>query len=358
MQKNILLYFLLLLAQVGYGQLVPTSMTSLLLASDVRSMSLGNASISLDGDNASSLTNPAKLAYGDDINTLSFNIIPYGDILRNAKILNTKYVFNTKSRNKIGVSLNYFNGGSINIRDDYGVTQGSYKYCEYAIGVSYGILLSDAVSLGTTIRMVNQSTANMYNGAFTPLSGYGLSADIGLLDNIFIDEYNDQKIQIGLGFQNIGNKINDYYQPMMFSLGATYIDGYNHDNSSIRNSPEFMIGFEIKKPLIPTQYEGNRIATSLNPYNNTIIDNLIGNWSNLNSLRYILFGEMYFNQLIYGRAGYSYENINKGFGTTPYGSIGFGLNLEKCGKPFTINPQIKIDNNSNNKIGFQILFKL
>jgi hypothetical protein len=213
------------------------------------------------------------------------------------------------------------------------------------LSLSYGIQVSANGYLGTSLRFLNQSalidpTSNQVVGG-----GSAVGADLGFLQNIYLkDDY--EKVRFGVSIQNIGSKLNgNLYQPMNFSLGASYSDGYYDADKYSMQDFAWLAGFQLDKPLIPTMPitdQNGTIVKGKNP-NRSPISNLFTTWSdsplgfsdNIKQVRYTVFAETMFNKRFSLRGGYCYEDPQ--FGDRNYLAFGAGINWAYQESDYTVN---------------------
>ncbi|MBX9839304.1 MAG: PorV/PorQ family protein, partial [Silvanigrellaceae bacterium] len=158
--------------------------------------------------------------------------------------------------------------------------------------------------------------------------------DIGVLHNFVLTDQLE-RIRLGASIQNIGSKLNgSIYQPMNFSIGATYSNGFFDGDRNSNLDIAYSVGFQLDKPMVPAVpiYDNaGKIIAGQDPTNRNVFSNLFSTWSdapggfseNIKQLRYTLFAETIFNKLLALRTGYTHENPN--YGNRSYLAVGAGL---------------------------------
>ncbi len=164
--------------------------------------------------------------------------------------------------------------------------------------------------------------------------GAAVGGDIGILHSIVLSDILE-RIRLGASIQNIGSKLNgSLYQPMNFSIGATYSNGFFDGDRNSNLDIAYSVGFQLDKLMVPAvpNYDSTRIIIAdQDPTNRNVFSNLFSTWSdapggfseNIKQLRYTLFAETILNKIIAFRAGYTHENPN--YGNRRYLAVGAGI---------------------------------
>lgn len=340
---------LLAAAATAQAQLVQHTITTavpiLTLSPDARASALGEAGVATSPDANSAYFNPGKLGFVPYKYSVAASYSPW---LRNVTDdMSLSYLSGygkIGQRSAFGVSLMYFDLGTIDYRNGNNIAQGSFNPKEYAATVSYGLQLTDNFGIGVSARYIRSNLVGTVNGN-DARPGNAAAVDFGA--------YYSKDLTIGTGLYNlafggsitnIGNKItyNDIespsFLPTTLKLGTAItreIDQYN----------KISLVFDASKLLVPSPYyidgvPNNRqdIVTENNRRNNQgIVSGIFNSFSDApggfkEELREINLStglEYNYNDLLYARGGYFYEPVDKG--GRQYVSLGLGVRYQVFG---------------------------
>ena len=346
--KSFIITTAFLIAQLlchAQGKFMPTCFPSLLLPVDARSAGMAGAGTALDADISAISSNPARLAMLEGQHNVAIDYLPYSAIAKDAKKIGVKYALASNKRNTLAIGVNYYTSGAITLRNDVGAEMGQLKQSEYFVTLGYGRQITNNGFLGVSLRYLYQGNLTNLDDNNVVSGGAAVGGDIGYLQNIILsDDY--EKIRLGVSLQNLGSKLNGtLYQPMNFSFGLSYSNGFYDEDKNSNADIAFTAGFQIDKPLIPSlpvyDAAGN-IIEGKNP-NRSVFSNLFSTWAdapggfkeNLKQLRYSIYAETLLNRVIAFRAGYAHENID--YGNRNYLSIGAGINWTYSESDYGIN---------------------
>lgn len=343
---------------------ISTGMPILLIAPDAVSAGLGDAGVAYEPNAYSAHWNNAKYAFIDQKFGFSTTYTPW---LKNLGIGDMKLLYlggfsRINDRSAFGGSITYFSLGEINSTDGEGNSLGTFKPNEFAIDATYSLKISDNLSLGATGRFIrsdltNGMDVNDGSGYTTTKPANSVAADIGLYYENKIDK--SQEFALGAFISNLGAKLsysdddNDKeFLPANLRIGGRYsneIDNFNKVN----------LVLDFNKLLVPTppitdggvtysDYYANRLE-----YNNTgVMQGAIqsfydapgGMREELQEIQISAGAEYWYNDFLAVRAGYFYENANKG--GRQYFTIGTGIRYNKLGLDVAyLIPTTKIGNN-------------
>lgn len=339
-----ILFFLFFPAFLANGQTVSTAFPSLQLPVDARSAAMAGAGTAMDADISSVNANPARLALIQSQHTLSFDLLPFTTISRDAKKMALKYAVRSTARSTVGVSLNYYTTGMVILRNDIGADIGMIKQSEYYLTLSYGLQVASGGFLGGSLRYLYQGNLTSLNENQVVSGGAAVGADLGYLQHFPLSD-DFEKIKAGISINNIGSKLSGLYQPMSLSLGMAYSNGYfDADNRSML---PFAItaGVQVDKPLVPMlpEYDASGNITAGKSPDRSVLSNIFSTWSdapggfkeNLKAIRYSVYSEAVFQRIFAVRAGYAHENPL--YGSRNYLSLGAGIGWEYQDTDYTVN---------------------
>ena len=335
--RNILIYISLLMPSVAFSQSlgttntngsnssqIPTAVPFLLITPDSRSGALGDAGVALSPDANANYWNPSKLAFIESNDDISASYSPWlRSLVPDVSLSYVSYAHKLDDRNSFGASLRYFNLGSIDLRDANQNDQGTYTPNEFSIDGSFARKFGNDFSLGLSLRYIHSSLAN---GSFLSgqqvKAGNAVAADISLFYKKQIQEFgNDALFSFGTNISNIGSKISytdngtKYFLPTNLKIGIA-----NTLNLDETNQLTFALDFN--KLLVPTppirDADGNIIKGKDD--DRSVPSGIFGSFSDApggfhEELQEITISpgvEYWYNKQFALRAGYFYENPNKG----------------------------------------------
>lgn len=314
---------------------IPTAVPFLTVSPDSRSGALGDAGVALSPDVNANYWNPSKLAFIEDKTSLSLSYSPWlRHLLPDVNLAYLSFAKKIDDRNAFGASLRYFNLGTIELFDQYQSAQGTYQPNEFSIDGSYARKFGDKFSLGLTLRYIHSSLSN---GAF--VEGQQIKAANGVATDVsfyYISKGQqfgrDANFAFGADISNIGTKIGytdggqKYSLPTNLKIGAAntwFLDEYN----------QVTFALDLNKLLVPTppvRDASGRIISGKDD-NRSVVSGIFGSFSDapggfseeLKEVSYSTGLEYWYNKQFALRAGYFYENPDKG--NRQYLTLGAGL---------------------------------
>lgn len=328
---------------------ITTAVPILTLSPDARASALGEAGVATSPDANSGYFNPGKLGFVPYKYAASVSYSPW---LRNiTDDMSLSYLSGygkVGPRSAFGVSLMYFALGTIDYRTGTGLPNGTFSPNEYAATVSYGLQLTEHFGVGASARYirsnlvgtVNNNDARPGNAAAVDLGAY-YNKDVSVGAGLY-------NVAFGGSILNIGNKItyndaeNPSFLPTSLKLGTAItreIDQYN----------KITLVFDATKLLVPTPfyeepYDASNVAqvARVKAENDLradkpIVSGILGSFGDApggfkEELREVNLStglEYNYNDLLYARGGYFYEDKSKG--DRQYVSLGLGLRYQVFG---------------------------
>ncbi|MEO7211832.1 type IX secretion system outer membrane channel protein PorV [Mucilaginibacter sp.] len=322
----------------GSVNAISTAVPFLNITPDSRSGAMGDAGVALSPDVNANYWNPAKLAFMENNDDISLSYSPWlRHLVPDVSLAYLAYAHKLDDRNTFGASLRYFNLGSIQLIDDNQNEQGTYKPSELSIDGSFARKFGNNLSLGLTLRYIY---SNFSNGAFVSggstaqnKAGNAISAGVSVY---YKKDYGDSSVfAFGGHISNIGSKIaysdggTKYFLPTNLKLGVA--NTWRLDGAS-----KFTVTFDINKLLVPTPpiRDANGNITSGKDDNVSVPAGFFQSFGDApggfsEELKEISFSpgvEYWYNDLVALRAGYFYENPNKG--NRHYATFGVGLKYQ------------------------------
>ncbi len=324
---------------------ITTAVPILTLSPDARGSSLGEAGVATSPDANSAFYNPGKLGFVDYKYAFSPSYSPWlRQVTDDMSLSYLSGYGKVGDRGAFAASLLYFDLGQIDYRTGQNLPNGSFNPKEYAVTVSYGQKLGENFGVGITGRYVRSNLIGNYSGNDAQ-AGNSFAADLGAYYNKDITigpgAYN---LAFGLSIANLGNKMvydnpqTSSFLPTTLRLGTAItreIDAYNKITFTV----------DATKLLVPSPYYDNSkapndpevVRINTERQQQGIISGIFNSFGDApggfkEELQEINLGggfEYSYNNTIMARAGYFYENPNKG--DRQYLSFGLGAHLSVFG---------------------------
>lgn len=358
---------------------ITTAVPFLLIGPDSRSGGMGDVGVATSPDASSSYWNVSKTAFMKKEMALSVSYTPWlRSLVPDINLAHIGYTWKFKERIYFSHALRYFSLGNIAFTDDSGNPIQDVNPNELAldlIGVGYKV--SENFSLGFNFRYVysNLTAGASLNGVESK-AGQAVAADLNgmYLKEVKLGEY-DTDVSFGFNIQNIGNKVaysessQKDFIPMNLKLGGGLnmkMDEYNE------------LGFylDVNKLLVPTppvyQSNGNGglavdgngdyIVEEGKDPNVSIAEAVFqsfydapgGAKEEFNEINWALGMEYWYDKQFAIRAGYFYENPNKG--NRQHFTVGAGLKYNIFNLDFSYLIPIQQANPLGNTLRFTMSF--
>lgn len=321
---------------------ITTAVPFLAITPDSRAGGMGDAGVGSTPDVSAQHWNPAKYAFMESDMGVGLSYSPWLRALVND--INLAYLSGYKKIDEVqavSASLRYFALGDVIFTSDVGDLMGQQSPNEFAIDLGYTRLLSDVFAGAVAIRYIRSDlTGGQLVGGVETHAGSSFATDVAFYYQNEISAKGKSNIfSAGVNIQNIGAKISytdgevKDFIPTMLRLGAAYtteIDEYN----------SFSFSFEASKLLVPTppadSYDYNEDGVLIPSGINADIGVMKGILTSFSDapggfkeeMQEIMLGlgvEYWYNKQFAARAGYFYENENKG--NRKYITAGAGLKM-------------------------------
>lgn len=324
---------------------VTSAVPFLRITPDARAAGMGDVGIATAPDGSANFANIARTPFSTKKGSVSVNYTPWlRDLSINDVFLASLGGFyKIDDQQALSASLRYFKLGSIQFTDASGNDLATGNPKEFAIDLGYSRKLSKKNALGIAIRYINSSLATGTFGS-SPVNykaGSSVAGDLHFYHHGAKD--NGQGLNWGITLSNLGSKISyssDATQkdfiPANLGLGAAYTKVFDDKN-------KLTFAVDINKLLVPTpelDSSGYTSAAALAKYRDR---GVVSSWANSfgdskdfsEEVQEITIGagaEYWYNNQFAFRAGYFYENPNKG--NRKYFTVGAGLNYSMFGLNF------------------------
>jgi hypothetical protein len=303
---------------------IKTAVPFLTISPDAKAGAMGDVGAATSPDVYSLHWNPAKLAFLEKSSGISLSYSPWlKNIVPDIDFAYLTYYQQAGERNRIGASLRYFSLGNIQLTDAEQNDLGTYSPSELALDVAFARQFGNNFSLGTAIRYISSNLSNgqFYSGELLrPASAF--SADISAYFNTEILFFgNESALSFGLNLSNIGTKISyarggsKYFLPGNMRLGSAL-------NLRLKNTDRLTFALDMNKLLVPTtpEYDSNGNIVNGRDPDRSVVSGIFGSFvdapggfaEELQEISYSFGTEYLFNQQFALRAGFFYENPQKG----------------------------------------------
>jgi hypothetical protein len=340
-----ILFFLLVSSTVTHAQQSSGSSNSqnngvypgvpfLLITPDARSGAMGDAGVAVLPDGNAMSINPAKLAFLERPYGVGLSYSPW---LKNlVPDINLAYLsgfYQLDDRTTIGGSLRFFSLGEISLTDDFGAQQGVFSPNELAFDATYARKFGENFSLGTSARFIRSNLTSGQVSGSQQKAGTAVAVDVSaFFKKPTVLFGTDAILSAGLNLSNIGTKVSfaetaeKPFLPANMKLGGAstfIIDDYN----------QFVFALDFNKLMVPTQPIRDitgQIVAGEDP-DRSVPSGIIGSFGDApggfsEELKEVAIStgiEYTYNQQFAVRAGYFYENPQKG--DRRYFTVGGGL---------------------------------
>ena len=289
---------------------IQTAVPFLLITPDSRSGAMGEAGVALSADANSNFWNPSKLAFIEAPDNVSVSYSPWlRSLIPDVTLSYLGYAHKLDDRNTVGASIRYFNVGTIQAYDNLQNFQGSFISSEYSIDGSFARTFGDEFSIGLTARYVRSNLSNGYSASgVTAKPGNALAADVSMYYKTQTEQFgNDATFSFGANISNIGTKISysntgtKYFLPTNLKIGIA-------DKINLDDVNSFTFAFDVNKLMVPTKPNSDVSVPS----------GVFGSFTDASfteEIQEISFSpgvEYWYSKLFALRAGYLYQNPNKG----------------------------------------------
>jgi len=314
---------------------VLTSVPFLLITPQARSGAMGNAGVAVAADANAAAINMAAMAYlKEGSYGFSANYSPWlKNLTQGMSISYLSGYYRLNERNTLAASLRYFAIGQVNFFDQSQQDLGVFNPCELAADVSYARSFGPGFSLGGSLRFIY---SNLYSGRFNAdgQTGAGKAVAVDVSGLYKTNGYllgSPVEWSAGINLSNIGTKISynigdsPYFLPGNLKLGGAA--------TLIGQESKLIIALDFNKLLVPTQpvYDVNGHIVKGQDPNRSVPAGIFGSFSDapggfkeeLQEVGVSTGLEFSFKDRFAVRAGYNYQNPNKG--NSSYLTLGAGF---------------------------------
>ncbi len=325
-------------------RVVTSTVPFLTLSPDARHAAMGDAGVATSADASSIHWNSAQLPWIKDDIGFSVSYTPW--LRKLVDDMSLSYLSGYKKISQeqtIGASLRYFDLGSIEFTDETGASLGDFRPKEFAFDVAYGRKLSEHLSVGLALRFIHSNLTGGVSiggaGGQATKPGNAAAGDIGVYyTNEAVIDGRPLQWSWGATITNLGNKISyttsdqaDFI-PTNLRIGtaATY-------EVDLDNKVTFALDFnKLMVPTPPITDSSGTIVSGQDP-NRPLLSGIFGSFGDApdgfsEELQEVIVNagiEYWYKDLLAARAGYFYENNNKG--GRQYFTVGAGVRYNTFG---------------------------
>jgi Type IX secretion system protein PorV len=326
-------------------RVVTSAVPFLRITPDARSGGMGDIGIATNPDANSNFINIAKTPFNSGSFGIGINYVPWlRDLSVNDVYLATlSGYYKFDEQQAISLGFRYFSLGNIQFTDQLGNNLQTYKPREFALEAGYSRKLSRKNALGLAIRYIHSNLATGTFSTGTYKAGSSVAGDLHFFHHGAKE--NGAGLNYGLTLSNLGSKIsyssnaNDKdYIPANLGLGVAYTKVFNESN-------KITFGLDLNKLLVPTaklDSAGNfssqaaldkyRSKSVVSSWFSSFGDATDGAAEEFQEVGIGVGAEYWYNNQFAFRAGYFYENKNKG--NRRYFTVGAGLKYNMFGINF------------------------
>ncbi len=304
---------------------VTSAVPFLRITPDTRSAGMGDVGIATSPDANANFANIARTPFGTNKGGVAVNYSPWlRDLsVNDVFIASLAGFYKIDEQSAISASMRYFKLGQIQFTDQLGNDLQLYNPREFAFDLGYSRKLSNKFGLGIAIRYIN---SNLSSGNFNGQNykaGSSVAGDLHLYHHGVKES--GQGLNWGLTLSNLGSKISyssdatqKDYIPANIGLGAAYTKVFDEAN-------KITFAVDVNKLLVPTPpvLNGNisNDSTALAKYRSrSVVSSWIKSFGDADGklneeIQEINIGvgaEYWYNNQFGFRAGYFYENKQKG----------------------------------------------
>jgi hypothetical protein len=363
----------------GILNTITTAVPFLMISPDSRAGGMGDVGAATTADANSSHWNNSKYAFIESNMGLSFSYVPW---LKNlVPDINMSYLSGYKRINEqmvVSGSIRYFTLGEINLTDEGGNTFQVIKPNETAADAGIAYKLSEKFSGGFKLRYVHSNLTQGVSTLSDTKAARAVAADLSgfYTTDIKVSNYNS-KLNFGFNISNIGNKVSyseaarrDFI-PINMRLGTGLVMELDEFNT-------FGLYADVNKLLVPTspvllRDDNNNVVigddgepailAGKNP-NVSVPVGMIQSFydapggfrEEFSEYTFSLGAEYWYDKQFAMRAGYFYENPNKG--NRKYLTVGAGIKYEMLYIDFSYLVSLDQRNPLENTVRFTLKLDL
>lgn len=316
-----------------------TGVTALSIAPDARAGAMGDVGVATDPDVNSQYWNPAKYPFTISRAGFSISYTPWlRKLVNDIALMNASGYYRIGEFQAISASLNYFSLGDVPMRTAEDPVGYTIKPYEMSFDVAYSRMLSETFSAAVAMRFIHSDMGKFENNDVQP--GSAFAADLAIYWNKYVVlGQRECNWALGVNVSNVGTKISysggnrSLFLPTNLRIGTSLLCPINEYNT-------FAISFDANKLLVPSypRKGGDEEQADFDErledyYNTSSISGIFKSFSDapggfkeeLQEIQLSFGAEYTYHNQFSLRAGYHYENKNKG--NRSYYTVGAGFKM-------------------------------
>jgi hypothetical protein len=318
-----------LIGQDSTNRVITTGVPFLSITPDSRAAGMGDVGVATSPDANSAFWNAGKLAFIEKDKGFSMSYTPWL-----AKIINDMYLFHISGFYKLdrvqtfGASMKYFDLGEVTFTSGNNTIIGEYNPREFAIDFTYSRLLTEHLSVGTTLRYIHSNlTGSLITNNQESRPGRSVAADIGIY-YIKPIETRNATLTLGANISNVGTKIsysdgiNKDFLPTNLRIGGSYQVEVNPLN-------KFTFAMDLNKLMVPSPGPNARSKPMLSGIFGSFTDARGGFKEEIHEVIIAVGTEYWYNDTFAARMGFFDEAKDKGY--RKYATAGVGFRRDRFG---------------------------
>jgi len=309
---------------------IPTAVPFLTISPDSRSGAMGDAGVALSPDVNANYWNPSKLAFLEDKDVVSVSYSPWlANLVPDISLSYISYAHKIDDRNSIGLSMRYFNIGTVDLTGDQGESLGTFTPAEFSFDGSFARKFGESFSLGLTARYIHSNLSNGSASSPTQGEGNAFAADVSMYYKNPTQEFgNDALFAFGVDISNIGTKMSySTSGPAQFLPTNLKIGIANTVNLDGANKVTFAL--DLNKLLVPSN--GDPSISVPQGIFQSFSD--VSGSQEFKEIYYSAGLEYWYNNAFVLRGGYYYESPT--VGGRNYLTFGVGFKYQEFGFDFS-----------------------
>lgn len=323
----------------GRTNTINTAVPFLRISPDARSGAMGDVGIALSPDANSIFWNLAKLPFATTRSAISATYTPWlKELVNDVFLASVSGYTQLDEFQAVSASMRYFSLGTINFTDMGGQPTTDFRPREFAFDAGYARKLSDHFSVGLAGRFIYSNLASGQSVSGQQIqAAKAFAADVSAFYTKEFEKDADVKniLSLGVSITNIGTKVsytqsaqNKDFIPTNLGLGAAYTFGIDEAN-------KLTLALDVNKLMVPTPDSAGKYREkgSLEGMFSSFGDAPGGFSEELKELMFSAGAEYMYNEQFAVRAGYFYENKDKG--NRKYFTAGVGIKYDIFGLNFS-----------------------
>jgi hypothetical protein len=343
---------------------ITTAVPFLLVAPDARTSAMAGAGSAAMLQNAVTNLNWARTAFLGEKMGFAISYMPWlNKLARDRKLISLDGFLKTDERNTLGASLKYLSYGQFELSGSDQQISGILKPNELALNMSFARKLSPDFSLATTLAFISSSLYSANTNSAQLNNGNSLAVDVSLFYHKEVYFSNSPAtFGFALCLENIGTKINyenqansSFYLPSNLRLGGSL-------TLLNQNNDQFTFALDLSKLLVPSNSTAFFTETDINQ--KSVIKGILTSFNDapngfkeeLQEIQLATGCEYSIKNKFALRAGYSYQNPNKG--NNSYFAFGFGAKHKNLGFDLAYLTGNTIVNSFSNTLRLTLAYSL